>query len=140
MDTQLAIVIVIVALAVYYFVMRMYRAVKTGKCSCCSDASSSPTRSCVCGCGCGRQKSTNHAPIILEKKMIIRGMRCANCEDHVKTALENMPGVVSAQPNHNQGIAIVSLSCDISDASLTQTIEQAGYEVLDIMVHQAIKL
>ncbi|MBQ7584638.1 MAG: hypothetical protein IJU40_00105 [Desulfovibrionaceae bacterium] len=52
MDMQLAIVLVIVGLAIYYFIKRMVQSVKNKKCSCCEDGSPS-----ICSCGCGRKLS-----------------------------------------------------------------------------------
>ncbi len=66
----------------------------------------------------------------MEKKMKIEGMMCPNCERHVKKALEAIPGVESAVPDHKTGTALVTLSAEVSDDTLKFAVEEEGYKVL----------
>ena len=147
MDIQLLIVIICIAAAVYYFVRRMYRSVRSGKCACCDDSSSREKRGCSCGCGGkGRAVVTQFnvptrvqstgASVVMEKTVAVQGMMCANCEAHVKQALEALDGVVSAVASHTQGTVKVSLCKDVPDNELEQAISAAGYTFQGIITRQ----
>ena len=45
----------------------------------------------------------------LEKTIHVEGMMCGHCENAVKTALEKLEGVASAEADHEKGIARVVL-------------------------------
>lgn len=62
-----------------------------------------------------------------EKTLIIEGMMCTNCERHVKTALEGVPGVESALVDHTNGTAVLSLAKDVPAEELLKAVEDAGY-------------
>jgi Cu2+-exporting ATPase len=59
-------------------------------------------------------------------------MMCPHCEATVKKALEKLPQVESAQVSHTAGTAIVTLSGEIDDAVLKETVEDRDYEVTGI--------
>ena len=61
--------------------------------------------------------------------LTVQGMMCHHCEAHVKTALEAVPGVASAAPNHTTGLVEITLSAPVEEATLRQAVEKAGYEV-----------
>ena len=67
----------------------------------------------------------------MEKTLKIQGMMCPKCEQHVKEALESIEGVQSADVSHKSGTAVVVMSQDVSDSVLTDTVEHAGYTVLN---------
>jgi copper chaperone CopZ len=48
----------------------------------------------------------------------------------VKKALEALPGVASATPDHKQGIVTVVLTEAVADDALKAAIEAEGYQVL----------
>ena len=68
----------------------------------------------------------------MKKTLKIEGMMCGHCEMHTKKALEALDGVTSAEVSHNTGTAVVTLSKDVSDDILKQTVTKQGYEVTDI--------
>ncbi|MCD8332718.1 MAG: heavy metal translocating P-type ATPase [Clostridiales bacterium] len=68
----------------------------------------------------------------MEKTIEIKGMMCGHCEKHVKTALEALEGVVSAEASHEKGTAVVTLSADVADDVLKKAVEDADYEVTAI--------
>ncbi len=68
----------------------------------------------------------------MKKTIEITGMMCEHCEEHVKKALEALPGVTSAKVSHTAGTAVVELSAPVEDAAFTQAVTDAGYEVTDI--------
>ncbi|MBQ1507672.1 MAG: heavy metal translocating P-type ATPase [Ruminococcus sp.] len=60
----------------------------------------------------------------------IEGMMCPHCEASVKTALEELEEVESAQVSHKSGTAVVKLKSQISSDKLKSAIEARGYKVL----------
>lgn len=68
----------------------------------------------------------------LEKTITIKGMMCGHCEAHVKKALEAIDGVTSAVASHEKGTAVVTLSKDVPDETLTAAVTAADYEVTGI--------
>ncbi|MCI7574426.1 MAG: heavy metal translocating P-type ATPase, partial [Clostridiales bacterium] len=68
----------------------------------------------------------------VKKTLKIEGMMCGHCEMHTKKALEALDGVTSAEVSYKTGTAVVTLSKDVSDDILKQTVTKQGYEVTDI--------
>jgi Cu2+-exporting ATPase len=68
----------------------------------------------------------------MTKTMKIEGMMCPHCEARVKSTLEGLAGVESADVSHKSGTAVVTLDADITDAVLTDAITAQGYKVLGI--------
>ena len=64
--------------------------------------------------------------------MKIKGMMCGHCEAMVKKALESVPGVESAFPSHEQGIAAVTLTKPVANDLLKTAVEDLGYKVISI--------
>ena len=69
---------------------------------------------------------------VMTKTMNIEGMMCCHCEKAVKTALEALEGVASAEVSHEKGTAVVTLSKDIEDALLKKAVEDKDYKVTSI--------
>ena len=69
----------------------------------------------------------------MEKTLKIEGMMCPNCEAHVKKALEGLDGVNMAEVSHKTGSAVVTMSQEISDATLKQAVADQGYQVTEIL-------
>lgn len=59
----------------------------------------------------------------------INGMMCPHCEATVKTALENIDGVTSAEVSHESGTAVVTLSKEINEDVLKKAVVDKGYTV-----------
>ena len=68
----------------------------------------------------------------MEKTMKIEGMMCGHCEAAVKKALESLEGVEEAIVSHEEGTAVVSMTNEVSDDVLTQTVEDKDYKVTEI--------
>ncbi len=66
---------------------------------------------------------------VMKKTLHIEGMMCPRCEAHVKQALEALEGVVSAVASHEAGTAVVTLTADVPDEVLKNTVEAQGYTV-----------
>ena len=68
----------------------------------------------------------------MTKTMNIEGMMCCHCEARVKKALEALDAVSEAAVSHESGTAVVTLSSDISDEKLKETVEAEDYKVISI--------
>lgn len=68
----------------------------------------------------------------MTKTMNIEGMMCGHCEARVKKALEALDAVSEAAVSHESGTAVVTLSSDISDEKLKETVEAEDYKVTAI--------
>ncbi|MDR2397386.1 MAG: heavy-metal-associated domain-containing protein [Spirochaetaceae bacterium] len=58
----------------------------------------------------------------------IEGMSCEHCVKHVKTALEGIAGVGSAQVSLKENSALVEHGPEVTQEALTAAIIEAGYE------------
>jgi len=80
----------------------------------------------------GTENLTAQGENDMRKVMKIEGMMCPHCEARVKKALEAVDGVISAEPSHEKGEAVLSLSKDVAAEALTKAVADAGYEVKGI--------
>ncbi len=69
-------------------------------------------------------------PKTMQKTLKIEGMMCTHCSGRVKKALEDLPGVVSAEVSHESGTAVVTMSAPVDDATLKKAVEDQGYQVV----------
>ncbi len=68
----------------------------------------------------------------MTKTIKIEGLMCGHCDARVKKALEAVPGVASANADHEKGQAVVELSADVGDDALKAAVEAQDYKVLGI--------
>jgi len=68
----------------------------------------------------------------MTKTIKIEGLMCGHCDARVKKALEAVPGVASANADHEKGQAVVELSADVRDDALKAAVEAQDYKVLGI--------
>ena len=68
----------------------------------------------------------------MTKTMKIEGMMCPHCEARVKSTLEGLAGVKSAEVSHKSGTAVVTLAADIESSVLTDAVTAQGYKVLGV--------
>ena len=69
----------------------------------------------------------------MKKTLKIEGMMCPRCVAHVTKALESVDGVTSVEVNLKKKTAMVELSGEVLDETLTAVITDAGYEVKQIL-------
>ena len=60
----------------------------------------------------------------------IEGMSCAHCVQHVKEALEAVPGVKSAEVSLKNKSAETEHAGTVTLAALKAAVEEAGYEAV----------
>lgn len=79
----------------------------------------------------------NQEAVKEEKKMTkilyVDGMMCEKCEMHVTRALESIEGVKVSRIEREQKIVAVELSREISEDTLREAVEKAGYKVENIV-------
>lgn len=68
----------------------------------------------------------------MKKYIVIEGMKCQGCENHVRAAIENLDFVRQVKIDHKAGYAIVKMPVEVPDEVLKETIENAGYAVKSI--------
>ena len=62
----------------------------------------------------------------------VKGMTCGHCEMRVKKALEAVPGVESAKPDHKKGVAIIDVSDDVSKETLAKAVNDTGLYMAEV--------
>ena len=68
----------------------------------------------------------------MQRKLIIDGMACMHCANHVKQALLSLEGVESVEVNLNDKCANVVLSKEVNKDSFKSVIENAGYQLIEV--------
>ena len=68
----------------------------------------------------------------MKKTMIIEGMMCMHCTGRVEKALAALEGVEAVEMSLEGKSATLTLSAEVSDQILTDTVTQAGYEVVSV--------
>ncbi|RTL46679.1 MAG: mercuric reductase, partial [Burkholderiales bacterium] len=60
-------------------------------------------------------------------ELVISGMTCDSCATHVRQALEQVPGVRSAQVSYPKGTARLTLAPDTPMTALVAAVTALGY-------------
>ena len=68
----------------------------------------------------------------MKKYIVIEGMNCQGCENHVKTAIENLDFVRQVKIDYKAGCAIIKMPVEVPDEVLKEAVENAGYKVKSI--------
>ncbi len=68
----------------------------------------------------------------MDKLLIVEGMSCAHCSARVEKALMALDGVAKASVNLETKEVTVELIGDLSNDALSETVEDAGYDVVDV--------
>jgi copper ion binding protein len=70
--------------------------------------------------------------IKMKKRIIVDGMSCGHCVNHVKNALEEINGVTNVSVDLASKTAVVEANSDVKDGDIKFAVEDAGYEVVSI--------
>ena len=66
----------------------------------------------------------------MKKKLLIEGMSCGHCVNHLKTALtEDIKGVEVIEVNLDEKYAIIEMEDIVSKDELSSIIEELGFEL-----------
>lgn len=66
----------------------------------------------------------------MEITLKIEGMQCGHCSSRVKSALEKVAGVTSAEVSHETGTAVIKGE-NLDSAALRTAVEDQGFSVTD---------
>ncbi|MDR2313716.1 MAG: cation transporter [Spirochaetaceae bacterium] len=64
----------------------------------------------------------------MKTTLAIKGMSCEHCAAHIKKALEEIPGVVSALVSLKDENALIEHGDAVSLAAFKKAVSEAGYE------------
>lgn len=67
----------------------------------------------------------------MKKKILVEGMSCSHCVNHVSEALKEI-GAKDVEVNLERKLATAEISEDITDDAIKLAIEDAGYDVVGI--------
>lgn len=65
--------------------------------------------------------------------VLVEGMMCENCENHVKKALESLPFITRAQADHKTGRVSITYSSQPDEAAMKEALAKADYEYKGIL-------
>ena len=68
----------------------------------------------------------------MKKKILIEGMSCGHCSNHVKNALIELIGVKAVEVDLAGKMAVIEVTEEVKDDKLKEAIEDAGYDVVGI--------
>lgn len=66
-------------------------------------------------------------------EVLVEGMMCENCENHVKKALESLPFITSASADHTTGRVDITYSSQPDEEAMKNVLAKADYEYKDII-------
>ena len=67
----------------------------------------------------------------MKKKILVEGMSCAHCVNHVSEALKEIGGT-EVEVSLEKKLATAEISPEITDEAIKLAIEDAGYDVVGI--------
>lgn len=65
--------------------------------------------------------------------VLVEGMMCENCENHVKKVLESLPFITGARADHKTGRVSITYSSQPDEAAMKQVLAKADYEYKGIL-------
>lgn len=65
--------------------------------------------------------------------VLVEGMMCENCENHVRKALESLPFITGARADHKKGRVSITYSSQPDEAAMKQVLAKADYEYKGIL-------
>ena len=66
-------------------------------------------------------------------EVLVEGMMCENCENHVKKALESLPFIKEAKADHTTGRVSITYSSQPDEAAMKEAVAKADYEYKGII-------
>ena len=66
-------------------------------------------------------------------EVLVEGMMCENCENHVKRALESLPFIKEAKADHTTGRVSITYSSQPDEAAMKEALAKADYEYKGII-------
>lgn len=69
----------------------------------------------------------------MKKEIMIEGMSCNHCKMRVEKTLLGLEGITKAEVNLEEKKAVIELTADIENQVIIDAIDDAGYDVKDIV-------
>lgn len=66
----------------------------------------------------------------MKKKVLIEGMSCGHCVNHVREALGELMGVSNVEVSLEGKYATLEASTDVTDELIKEAVSEVGYEVV----------
>lgn len=63
----------------------------------------------------------------------VEGMMCTGCENRIKTSISNIPGIKEVKADHVKKCVEVTADKKVTMDSIKITIEDLGFEVIDVL-------
>ena len=82
----------------------------------------------ACGIDTGRQALEGENENMNETTVLVKGMTGANCERHVKNAIEALNGVSEATADHETCKVLIKHDAPLDEGALKAAVSEAGYE------------
>ena len=77
-------------------------------------------------------KEKKLSKVVAKRTVKIEGMTCEHCKNRIEKAVNAVDGM-AAVVSLNKGQAVVSLEKEVDDATIKAIIEDAGYQVIEII-------
>ena len=68
----------------------------------------------------------------MKKRILIEGMSCGHCVNHVREALGDISGVKDVTVDLTDKTAVIQSDSEISNDEIKSIIEEVGYDVVGI--------
>lgn len=68
-----------------------------------------------------------------EKEILIEGMKCENCANHVKSALSSIDGVTKCDVSLKKNNATIKSDKEIDNNLIKEKVAEAGYNITKII-------
>lgn len=70
----------------------------------------------------------------MKKKLLVEGMTCGHCVNHVKEALGELDGITNIEVDLESKSALFDATENVNDEKIKEIITEYGYEVVNIEV------
>lgn len=68
----------------------------------------------------------------MKKEILIEGMSCGHCVNHVKKTLSELTGISHVEVTLDDKRAIIETDMTVQDETIKNAIDDAGYQVVGI--------
>ncbi len=68
----------------------------------------------------------------MNKKIMIEGMSCQHCVNHVREALSELDGIKEVQVDLAKNQALVEAEASVTDEAIKAAIEEVGYKATGV--------
>lgn len=70
----------------------------------------------------------------MKKRIFIEGMKCGNCANHVKEALNSIEGITNIDVHLSDKYAVIEANISISDEIIESAVNSERYNVIKVEI------